>query len=85
MKFWKPGTMPAGSPVSRMATRSARAALSPREVGEHPRVQRRQQPGQLRMLDVLEKLLVLGGRQRVPAVLVAHRHDDLVEQRVAQA
>ena len=28
MKFWKPGTMPDGMPVSKMASRSARAVFA---------------------------------------------------------
>ena len=50
VKFWKPGTMPAGMPVSRIASRSARAVPDCGELGEvreHARVERREQPGQL--------------------------------------
>ncbi len=32
--FWKFGTTPAGMPVSRMATRSARAAVKPARLGK---------------------------------------------------
>ena len=34
VKFWKPGMMPAGMPVSRIASRSARSASRRREVRE---------------------------------------------------
>ena len=36
VKFWKPGMIPAGSPVSRMATRSARGFVSAARCGNTP-------------------------------------------------
>ena len=54
------------------------------QVSEDTRVERGQQRGQLRLLDEPGEPLVLRGRQRVPQVLLGHRHDDLVEQRVAE-
>jgi hypothetical protein len=36
------------------------------------------------MLDVLGERLVVARLQRIPAVLVPERHDELVEQRVGQ-
>ena len=54
--FWKPGTMPAGIPVSRIATRSSRGAGERFEVREHSRVEDRQQLRQFRVLHVLQEL-----------------------------
>ena len=48
------------------------------------RVEHRQQPGQLGVVDVLREQRVALGSPGVPHVLVGHRGDDLVEQRVAQ-
>src|SRR6266704_2281584 len=64
VKLVNPGMMPAGMPVSRMASRSARGQAGVGDVGGEP--------------------LVVGGRQRVPLVLVAERDQDLVDQRVAE-
>ena len=36
VKFWKPGTIPDGMPVSRIATRSARAAVYFARLGKTP-------------------------------------------------
>ena len=47
VKFWNPGMRPAGMPVSRMASRSARSAVSAGQVGEDAGIQDRQQPRQL--------------------------------------
>ena len=55
-----------------------------REVGEHLRVEDRQQAGELGMLDVLEVAAVAGGLAAVPVVLRAERDDHLVEERVAE-
>src|SRR5262245_48937254 len=56
-----------------------------RKVGKDTCVQDWQQRGKLRMLDVLGKTLVVLRLRGVPAILVAHRHDDFVEQRIGQA
>ena len=73
-------------PVSRIAARSARSACGGEtgQVREHPRVQLREQFGQLGVDHVFGELGVPAGFQPVPSVLVAHRHDDLVEQRVRE-
>ena len=55
-----------------------------RQVREDPRVQDGQQVGQARVGDVGRELLVVGRRLGVPEVLLAHRDEDLVDQRVAQ-
>ena len=56
------------------------------EVREHAGVQHREQLRELRAARrTWRTCLSLRRRQRVPLVLLAHRHDDLVEQRVAQA
>jgi hypothetical protein len=48
------------------------------------RVEHREQGGELRPAHEVGELLVVGGLLGVPPVLEGHRHDDLVEQRVAQ-
>ncbi len=81
VKFWKPGMMPPGMPVSRIARRSARSALNAARFGNTPGVQHRQELGRAR-----------GGRRtaRSPCPsrdrvafhwsFLAHRHDHLVER-----
>ena len=54
------------------------------QIREYAGVEDRQQPGQLGVGDIAGELLVVRGRLMVPVVLAAHRHDHLVEQRVAQ-
>jgi hypothetical protein len=56
-----------------------------REVREDARVEHRQQSLQLRRVDVLLVLLVVARTAGVPHVLLRHRDDDLVEQRVAES
>ena len=56
VKFWKPGMSPLGMPVSRIASRSARSAVSAGQVREHARVEHGQQLGQLGLGDVLGEL-----------------------------
>jgi hypothetical protein len=53
-------------------------------VREGAGVQHRQQARELGVLDVLGEGLVVARLQRVPPVLVAERHDELVEERVRQ-
>ena len=65
VKFVKPGTIPAGIPVSRIASRSARGLPGRDQRGqvrEHARVQDGQQRGELRVGDVaLANCLSSGG------------------------
>ena len=84
VKFWNPGTTPAGIPVSRIALQVGAWLRVRRQVREHAGVEHRQQPGQLRLVDVLREGRVDRRRPGVPHVLLGHRHDDLVEQRVAE-
>ena len=73
VKFWKPGTMPAGMPVSRIAARSARGLARGVQLGqvrEHARVEHGQQPGQFGLGHVRRELLVLGRRLGVEHVLL---------------
>ena len=77
--------IPAGMPVSRIASRSARSACERGQVREHARVEHGQQPGQLGLGDVLGELACrAAARPRFHRSFCAHRHDDLVEQRVAE-
>ena len=55
-----------------------------RQVREDARIQHRQQRCELGTLDEPDEVRVVGRTRCVPLVLAAHRHDDLVEQRVAQ-
>ena len=85
VKFWNPAIRPAGMPVSRTASRSARSAVvQRRQVGEDAGVQHRQQPRQLGLGHEAGELVVPVGTDAVPPVLLGHRDDDLVEQRVAE-
>ena len=54
------------------------------EVREHAGIEHGQQLGQLGPSHVLRVVLVPVRGRRVPAVLATHRHDDLVEERVAE-
>ena len=83
----KPGTTRAGIPVSRIASRSARgffAASSAARCGNTPGYRTGSSPASSGWVTYCGEPLVVGGRQRVPPVLLPERDQDLVEQRVAQ-
>ena len=71
-------------PVSRIASRSARSAVERVEVREHARVQHRQQLGQLAAGRRTWRTPRRCAAAAVPVVLLPHRHEHLVEQRVAE-
>ena len=68
---WNPGQEDGDEVIARPARG--------RQVGEDAWIQNRQQSGQLGMLHVLQEVAVSARWDRVPLVLLAHRHDDLVE------
>ena len=85
VKFWNPGTTPAGMPVSRIASQVGPRLRVRRQVREHPRVQHRQQlrPAPAWSTYFVEPR-VLPRRPGVPLVLLGHRDQHLVDQRVAE-
>ena len=87
VKFWKPGTIPAGIPVSRIATRSARSCSSrcAARFGNTPGYRSGSSVPSSGLLTYWAKSASWSGWRAVPLVLAGDRNDHLVEQRVAEA
>ena len=71
-------------PVSRIATRSARAAVSPARFGNTPGYSTGSRPANSGCWTSARNCTVIRRGERIPIVLLAHRHDDLVDQWVPQ-
>ena len=85
VKFWKPGISPGRDAGEQDRQQVGPVGVERGQVREHARVQHRQQRCELGALNELGEVRVVGWTRCVPLVLAAHRHDDLVEQRVARA
>ena len=85
VKFWKPGTMPAGDAGQQDREQVGPVLLVRTQVREHAGVEDGQELGELGLRDVLRVVLVSVRSGCVPVVLAAHRDDHLVEEGVAEA